>query len=153
MSSRKSKYFHKKEKSATEPATLSYLNKKRQNPTDMHPIQSPAVDPFSQDDVDQDVDQAEVLNRREETVPVSGRNFHDMAGKLCRTTSPFRTLQPPIWKRSSHVVARCSLRVHPSAGNVKSGRPGSCTMQRLSPAYTATAVSSRVSVVAARETP
>jgi hypothetical protein len=75
MASHATKYFRKKEKPEAAPATLDYLNKKRQNPTPMHPIAGPCVDPFSQDDVDETVDQADLLNRREETVPVNGRRF------------------------------------------------------------------------------
>lgn len=73
MASHKTRHFHKKEKSPS--STLEYLNKRRQEPTGSHPIASPAVDPFATDLIDEDVNQADVLNRREEDVPVSGRNF------------------------------------------------------------------------------
>ena len=74
MSSHRTKYFHKKEKESV-PSTLDYLNKRRQEPTDSHPIGGPCVDPFSTDLIDEDVNQADVLNRRERDVPVGGQRF------------------------------------------------------------------------------
>ncbi len=72
MPSFKTKKFTKIEQ---KKSPLDYLNNKRMVPSAGKPIVSGAVDPFSQDDVDQVVDQADVLNRREENVPVGGHRF------------------------------------------------------------------------------
>lgn len=85
----KAAHFQKKEKATPslkvekfasneqKHAPLEYLNKRRMNPTDMHPILSPAVDPFTRDDVDETVLREDTVDRRENIVPVAGRMWRD----------------------------------------------------------------------------